>query len=450
MKQSSNTNLTSQNTQITELKSLRNHVNACVESDVVEEGVLGQIDQMINEHYLSLHNHRIFYQEKEKTYKTYVDLPEGSEKKYIQVTSSSLEKLQKKLIAHYKAVEMKMTVWGLYKLWLEERMRHNEIEKSTRDRFETDFTKVFIASGFASRYVEEITEDELDCWIRDIISDYHLSRKAWSNVRIILSGIFKYAKKRKMTNISISYFLSDLQLSDHMFKHRVREDWEEVFTDDELSKIVEWIMDPRNPERQNSLSNLGILLCIFTGLRAGEIVALKKSDLSNNMLRVTRTETRYKSEEGGYQYEMRESTKGRDGWRVIAVPEIAVTVIQKIASLNPEAEYLFTNRTSNRRMISSTLSDKLKRICKYLGIPVRTLHKIRKTYASILLDAGVSEKIVTSQMGHTDITTTRGFYYKNRFSEAEKIAAVTNALKYPVSLLGETAKEPVRESKEVS
>ena len=174
------------------------------------------------------------------------------------------------------------------------------------------------------------------------------------------------------------------------------------------------------------------------------------SDLSNNMLRVTRTETRYKSEEGGYQYEMRESTKGRDSWRVIAVPEIAVTVIQKIASLNPEAEYLFTNRTSNRRMISSTLSDKLKRICKYLGIPVRTLHKIRKTYASILVDAGVSEKIVTSQMGHTDITRTRGFYYKNRFSEAEKIAAVTNALKYPVSLLGETVKEETQEPKEVS
>ncbi len=134
-------------------------------------------------------------------------------------------------------------------------------------------------------------------------------------------------------------------------------------------------------------------------------------------------------------YETLESTKGRDGWRVIAVPDVAVSLIEKIAAINPEAEYLFTNPGTNSRMISSTFSGKLKRICEYLGLPVKTLHKIRKTYASMLLDAGVSEKIVTSQMGHTDIATTRGFYYKNRYSEAEKIAVISNALKTQSNLL---------------
>ena len=435
MKRSSNINLTSQNAQITELKSLRNHVNACVESDVVEEGVLGQIDQMINAHYLNLHNHKIFYQEKEKTYKTYVDLPEGAKTKYKQITSSSMEKLKKKLIAHYKSIEKRVTVYGLFKMWIEERMRHNEIENATKDKFETDFARVFIASGFSSRYVDEITEEELEDWIRDIICDYKLTRKGWANVRIVLSGMFKYAKRKKMTSISISYFLSDLQLPNHMFRHTIKEDWEEVFTDEELKKIIGWITDPKYPERQNSLSNLGILLCIYTGLRGGEIAALKLTDLNNNMLRVTRTQTRHRSEEGKYLYEMRESTKGREGRRVIAVPGIAVKLIQKIGEINPNAEYLFTNPVNNKRMMSSAFTGKLKRICEYIGIPAKTLHKIRKTYASILLDAGVSEKIVTTQMGHTDITTTRGFYYKNRHSDEETIAVITNALKYPVSLL---------------
>lgn len=178
-----------------------------------------------------------------------------------------------------------------------------------------------------------------------------------------------------------------------------------------------------------------ILLCIFTGLRSGEIAALKLSDLNGSMLKVTRTQTRHKDDDGAYIYETRESTKGRDGWRVIAIPDVAVSIIEKIAAINPEAEYLFTNPGTNSRMISSTFSGKLKRICEYLGLPVKTLHKIRKTYASMLLDAGVSEKIVTSQMGHTDIATTRGFYYKNRYSEAEKIAVISNALKTQSNLL---------------
>ena len=416
----------------------------------MEESVLGQIDQMIDAHYLSLHNHKIFYQEKVKKYKTHVDLPDESKKRYRQVASVSLEKLQKKLVAYYKSVEKSTTVSALFRMWIEERMRYNEIEKATIDRYEIDFVRAFVASGFSGRYIDEITEEELEDWVRDIICDYKLTRKAWANVRVVLSGIFRYAKKKKMTNISISYFLSDLQLPDHMFRHTIKEDWEEVFTDEEIRKIVGWITDSKHPERQNSLSNLGILLCIYTGLRGGEITALKISDLKNNMLRVTRTQTRHKLEDGKYLYEMRESTKGRNGWRVIAIPDIAVKVIQRIRALNPNAEYLFTNPVNNKIMITSSFTGKLKRICEYIGIPAKTLHKIRKTYASILLDAGVSEKIVTSQMGHTDITTTRGFYYRNRHSETERIAAVTNALEYPVSLLDETVKEEERKSEVVS
>jgi integrase len=53
----------------------------------------------------------------------------------------------------------------------------------------------------------------------------------------------------------------------------------------------------------------------------------------------------------------------------------------------------------------------------------------------MLLDAGVPESIITNQMGHTDIATTLGFYYKDRHSDDEKVEAVTNALDFPVRLI---------------
>lgn len=435
MRKNSRLNLIPKNTRIAELKTLRNHVSACVTSDVVDEDVLRSIDKMINEQYLGMHNHKITYLEKQGLYMTYLDTPDGDKKLYKQVASVSLEKLKQKIVDYYKEHSNKVTIAGLFRMWLEERMRYNEIEKATRDRVESDFRRVFVASGFSGRLVDEITEDELEKWVRTIICDYQLTRKAWGNIRIILSGIFKYAKKKKMTAISISHFLSDLMLSDHMFRRSAKQDWEEVFSDAELEQIINWMLDTRHPERQTSLSNLGILLCVFTGLRAGEIVALKRTDLQGNMLRVGRTQIKHKNDEGGYSYEMRDSTKGRDGWRVIAVPETAGKLFETILKLSIDSEYLFTNPSTGKRMMASTLSEKLVRICKYLEMPLKSLHKIRKTYASILLDAGVSEKIVTAQMGHTDITTTRGFYYKNRHSDAEKIAMVTGALSFPASLL---------------
>lgn len=38
----------------------------------------------------------------------------------------------------------------------------------------------------------------------------------------------------------------------------------------------------------------------------------------------------------------------------------------------------------------------------------------------MLIDSGVNEAVIISQMGHTDIKTTKGFYYRNRANEEKK------------------------------
>ena len=72
----------------------------------------------------------------------------------------------------------------------------------------------------------------------------------------------------------------------------------------------------------------------------------------------------------------------------------------------------------------------LHRACKKVGIPERSTHKIRKTYASVLLSSGVDEKLITSQMGHTDIAVTRDIYYYNRDSKAKNKLAISKAINF--------------------
>ncbi|MCD7981877.1 MAG: tyrosine-type recombinase/integrase [Clostridiales bacterium] len=59
------------------------------------------------------------------------------------------------------------------------------------------------------------------------------------------------------------------------------------------------------------------------------------------------------------------------------------------------------------------------------GIPRRSPHKIRKTYCSILFDSGMDQKLITDQMGHTDIMCSELHYHRNRKDLDDKIKKIS-------------------------
>lgn len=71
----------------------------------------------------------------------------------------------------------------------------------------------------------------------------------------------------------------------------------------------------------------------------------------------------------------------------------------------------------------------LYRACEKIGIPKRSMHVLRKTYATRLINAGVDEAIIINQMGHTEFATTKAYYYYNdklTSQVAEKIQQAIN------------------------
>ena len=78
-----------------------------------------------------------------------------------------------------------------------------------------------------------------------------------------------------------------------------------------------------------------------------------------------------------------------------------------------------------RKIYTNTFNDRLYKACDACGIPRRSMHKIRKTYGTILLDSNLEDSLVMEQMGHSDIATTLKYYYysnKNENHKAEQIA----------------------------
>ena len=327
-----------------------------------------------------------------------------------QIRHRTLEGMLLDLISRYETDCFKPTVRSVFYEWMNERLGYREIQKSSYDRDESDFKRFFVPCGFDKIFISEINEEVLYQFIRDTIRDYELSSKRWNNLKMIITGMFRYAKFRKYTDFSISAFFADYKLSRNIFCNPVVKDEEQVFTDDEMATIFAWING--DPERRRNIHNLAIMFCFYTGLRAGELSAIRFSDFQDNILRVSRTEVRYRKESGEYRFEIRESTKGSEGIRYVIVPPEGLKIIEEVRKLNPEGSFVFM--IDGHRIKADRYSKKLKRICGYIEIPPRSLHKIRKTYATILVDAGCDDSLIRDQMGHTDIRTTLGHYYYRR------------------------------------
>ena len=207
--------------------------------------------------------------------------------------------------------------------------------------------------------------------------------------------------------------MQDMDISDSVFQRSIKEEDEVVFSEDELPQYIECL------EKDMDLKNLGILLMFLTGIRVGELVTLKHSDFDGNTIKIRRTETRVPIEKGKYDYRIKEFPKTQAGVRTVIIPKDYTWVAQKLKLSNPFQEYIFVT-DAGKRMTTNVIRRRMERTCKKAKIKPKSPHKARRTFASILLDNNVDERMVIDLMGHTDIKCTEGYYHKNRRSVDKK------------------------------
>lgn len=332
--------------------------------------------------------------------------------------------LEDAIVDYWKRMGEVHTLKSTFYEWADEKLKYGEIEKNTYDRYETDFHR-FFSGDFGNADIKNVTEEALEDFIKRTINEKQLTSKAYSGMRTLIIGIFKYAKKHKYSKISIYTFFGDLSLSKKIFAKKIRCAEKEVFTEQEIRLIVRHING-----RELKARELGILLAIYTGMRPGELSALKPSDIrkSDRTIHVQRSEVRYKGDGGKTVIDVRNFPKSDAGDRYLLLSDKAFEVVKKILRLNPFGEYLFQDEKTCKRITENGFNHKLSRICSEVDIPIRTMHKLRKTYGTALIDHGVDDSIITEQMGHADIKTTRQYYYYSNQSNSEKLEQLNRAV----------------------
>lgn len=375
------------------------------------------MEAMKREELLKRHPYEI-WQSKDGKWYTYLPAQGGGR----VLKKRKLKKDLENIVIDYYKNNQEVRLEDLFQEWAAQKLEYGEIQKQTFDRYTTDFHRFFDHSDIANKDIRKITEDDLELFIRETIRKQSLSNKAYGGLRLLIIGMFKYAKKRKYTEISITQFMGDLDLPKKCFSKRAVKDEESVFTDAEVEKISAYIGS------NISLINYGILLAFQTGVRVGELCTLKYSDIKGNKLCIRRTEVRYRGEDGKYVFEVRESPKTEAGNRDIILNSDAQRTLKEIRKLNPFGEYIFMS--DGKRIKEKAFSVKIVKICRYVGIKERSMHKARKTYATKLINGGVDESLVVRQMGHTSIDCTKNHYYFNNKSDEDAAKQIESAISY--------------------
>jgi len=160
-----------------------------------------------------------------------------------------------------------------------------------------------------------------------------------------------------------------------------------------------------------------ILLELGTGIRRGELLALKWKNVNfdNNSITITESlvKTRVSTDKKDEKKTINilQEPKTKSSMRNITVPAQIMVKLKAHKEANNSPEFVFTQQSNKSKPINPRhFSHSFEAICKKAKLKTTRFHDMRHTYASQQLALNTHMKVVQAQLGHTDIKTTLNRY----------------------------------------
>jgi len=200
----------------------------------------------------------------------------------------------------------------------------------------------------------------------------------------------------------------------------------QVFSRQEVEAVYDYAWnDFRNGRcKKHKLTPLAVMFQFQTGVRIGELCALRYEDIHSDEIFVQRM----------YRYEDKEVvefTKCHNEGRYVILTDEAKHIIDTAKKYQEEHGlpcdgYIFS--VDDVPLSYYAVRHLYTRCCDELGIIDKSSHKARKTYISALIDGNVNINLIREMVGHADERTTLNCYCYDRNTKEERDALITKAL----------------------
>ena len=370
---------------------------------------------------LDRHPYRV-YQQKDGRWSTYI---KDTSKKYgrRRVVKPTEVELYTELYHIYKMqdereVIKKMTLLTLYPRWLEYKNLHTNAP-TTIARHNVDWKKYYIGTDIVTIPILKLDRLTLDQWAHHLIREHNLTKKQYYNLAVIMRQALDFAVEKGY--IEENWF-AKINIDKRLFRPDYKkENRTQVFLEDEEKAIKEyaWECFRNGTHTKQPLTALAILFQFQTGLRIGELRALRYGDISSDGKSISVSKM-IRNETG----EVVEHTKGAFGDRVVQLTDEAIRIIEVARATQeekgaPTDGFIFS--MNDKPIGYSAINKAYYSYCDHVGTVRKSTHKVRKTVISSLIDAGMNIDAIRRFAGHTSERTTYNNYcYDRRSDEANR------------------------------
>ncbi len=231
-------------------------------------------------------------------------------------------------------------------------------------------------------------QDALDALGREKIFD-HLSESIRKSICCVLNQIVKFASRQhQITMLTIPVW------DKLVFPEKKGNKPVEVLSWKEQAGLLPILFQKMDK------AEMAVLLCLHTGLRLGELCALKWKDIDfgNRMVSVNQTVQRLYREGGKTKTVLLETEpKSEYSRREIPLPVMILELFEKIRH---EGNYVFGK---DKPMEPRTLQNHFKRLLKKAGLKHKNFHALRHTFATNCIESGADIKSLSEILGHSDV-----------------------------------------------
>lgn len=212
-----------------------------------------------------------------------------------------------------------------------------------------------------------------------------------NSVNAVISVIQSSLKTAHMLGLTAEY------TADKLKRPKLTEKPVECFTITEQKQIEKAVMNGKKDKLY------GILLCLYSGLRIGELIALQWSDIDLTKGILTVSKSCHDSKEGL----IIDAPKTISSRRVIPLPKQLLPILK---SIKKKSDAPFVVSAKGKPVSVRSYQRSFELLLKRLNIPHKGFHSLRHTFATRAIECGMDVKTLSEILGHKNPTVTLNRY----------------------------------------